>query len=233
MLPAAEPMKKILLASSSRTLLERNHNLLMRRGFQLFTASSGREACQYHREQRLDLIIADMQLGDMGGDVFCSRVREEGNSRDVAVIIVCHDLPDHLQRVAQSSADAMLLRPISPIQLMETVGKFLDMEMVRSKRVDFCVEVQVADRTEGREFACLSRDISKSGIRLECGSVLETGRRIVCRFSIPQLGPVDAEGQVVRHVRTGDGRNQYGVQFVDLSSASRRQIEEHVTRIIG
>ncbi|HZV83283.1 MAG TPA: PilZ domain-containing protein, partial [Geobacteraceae bacterium] len=152
---------------------------------------------------------------------------------NVAVIIVCHDQPDHLQRAAQCSADAMLLRPISPVQLMETVGRFLELEMVRSKRIDFSVEVQVADRNSGGELVCLSRDISKSGIRLESSSMLETGSRIVCRFSIPHAGAVDAEGHVVRHVRTDDGRNQFGVQFVDLSDASRRQIEAHVTRVAG
>lgn len=232
MFPSAEPMKKILLASSSSSLLERNHNLLKRRGFQLFTATTGREACQFHRDHRLDLIIADMQLGDMGGDKLCTRVRAEGTSRDVAVIIVCHDNPDHLQRVAGCSADAMLLRPISPVQLMETVGKFLNMEMVRSKRIDFSTEVQVADRKGGGTFSCHSRDISKSGIRLESNVPLATGSRITCRFSIPQIGVVDAEGHVVRHVKTDSG-NQYGVQFVDLSDATRRQIEAHVTRITG
>ena len=233
MFPSAEPMKKILLASSSNSLLERNHNLLKRRGFQIFTASTGGEAFQFHREHRLDLIIADMQLGDMGGDLLCSKVRVEGNARNVAVIIVCHDHPDHLHRAAQCCADAMLLRPISPVQLMETVGRFLDMEMVRSKRVDFSVEVQVADRKRGGEFTCLSRDISKSGIRLESDLPLETGSRIACRFSIPHVGVVDAEGHVVRHVVAGNGGNQYGVQFVDLTDASRRQIEAHVTRFAG
>lgn len=222
----AETMKKILLASSSRNLLERNHHLLKRRGFQLFTALTGGEALKFHREHRLDLIIADMQLGDMGGDILCSKVRVEGNSRDVAVIMVCQDTPDHLQRVARCSASAMLLRPITPIQLMETVGAFLDLKMVRSKRIEFNAEVRVV--AGSGEFTCRSRDISRSGIRLESSQQLEVGSRIFFGFSIPTVGVVEVEGYVVRQVKAVDGWNQYGVQFIDLTEVSRRQIETYV-----
>lgn len=230
MSPAAEPMKKILLASSSAAMLERNHNLLMRRGFQLFGVRTGQEALQCHREHALDLVVAEMQLEDMGGDTLCSRMRVEGSVRDAAVILICQDQPDHLQRVASCSANAMLLRPVSPVQLMELVGKFLDVEMVRSKRADLSVPVEVADRNRGGQFCCLSRDISRSGIRLESEFSLEQGSRIACTFTIPLGGVVEAEGQVVREMKIGNGRSQYGVQFVRLSSAGRRHIESHVAR---
>lgn len=224
---SAEPMKKILLASSSNSLLERNHNLLMRRGFQLFQSRTGEEALRIHREHHLDLVVVDMQLGDMAGDALCTMMRTEGNVPDVAVLLICHDQPDHLQRVASCSANGMLLRPISPVQLMESVGKFLNMEMVRCKRVDFHVEVEVADSEAGVEFCCHSRDISRSGIRLQSEFTLSPGKRIACRFTI-QGGVVEAEGHVVRHIATAEGHNQYGVQFVELPLASRRQIESHV-----
>lgn len=229
MSPAAEPMKKILLASSSAAMLERNLNLLMRRGFQLFGVRTGREALQFHREHTLDLIVAEMQLEDMGGDSLCSRMRIEGNARDAAFILICQDQPDHLQRVASCSANAMLLRPVSPVQLMEMVGKFLAVEMLRSKRADLHVTVEVADRNGG-EFCCHSRDISRSGIRLESDLHLDQGSRITCKFTLPLEGLVEAEGHVVRQMRIGEGLSQYGVQFVNLSTAGRRQIETHVAR---
>jgi DNA-binding response OmpR family regulator len=221
-------MKSILLVSSSDALLERNYNLLMRRGFQMFEARTAAEALRIHREQSLNLVVADLQLEDMGGDVLCSRMRIEGACRDVAVLLICHDLEDHVRRVGRCSANGMLLRPISPVQLMEMVGRFLAVEMVRCKRVDFRVKVEVAHREAGLAFCCLSHDISRSGIRLESEYLLDPGSRIACRFPIPAGGTVEAEGQVVRHLKTASGGNQYGVQFVDLPVASRRQIESHV-----
>jgi AmiR/NasT family two-component response regulator len=43
-------------------------------------------------------------------------------------------MPDNIARVEQSGADAMLLKPIEPISLIETIGSFLGLEIGRSKR---------------------------------------------------------------------------------------------------
>jgi len=233
MLPAVEPMKKILLASASTSLLNRNMNLLKRRGFQLLTATSGKEALECQRQHGLDLILADLVLGDMDGDTLCSLVRSEGNVKDVAVIIICNDVPENLARVAQSSANGMIVRPIKPEQLVETVGNFLAVQMVRSKRVDLHLKVEVSNSNAGGEFSCLSRDISNSGILLETDCRLEPGSRLFCRFTMPHAARIEAKGVVARHVMTADARNQYGVQFIDLPAAYGREIDSFVSRYSG
>lgn len=229
MLPAVNPLKQILLASSSQSLLDRNSNLLMRRGFRLFKATSGQEALRIHGENRLDLILADMQLGDMGGDLFCSRVHAAGGG-GASVILICHDTPDHLQRAALCRAAATILRPVDPLKLVETVGRFLATEMVRSKRVDLKVDVRVAERASGAEFDCRSRDISRSGICLESTAEIEQGRSITFSFTVPGGSQLELEGVVMRSMGV-EGGKQYGIQFINLCGSSSRQLDSCLARL--
>jgi len=232
MQPSAEIMKRVLLASSSPSLLERNHNLLKRRGVQILTVTTGREALEYHRDYPLDLILADIQLGDMAGDLLCAELRSR-DTRSVPVVIICHDQPGDKARVAQSSADAMICRPIVPLQLMETVGRLLELEMVRRRRIDLELEVTVLNKEDGTEHSFISRDISSSGIRLEGECRLSSGSRIVCRFTLPCAYRIEVDGVVVRRVEAPEGRQQYGILFLDLPHASCCQIESLVAASAG
>lgn len=220
---SAKAMKRVLLASSSPSLLERNQSLLKRRGVQILTVTTGREALAYHRDYPLDLILADMQLGDMAGDLLCAEVRSRGTG-DVPVVLICRDLPGERARVSLSGADDMICRPIVPLKLMETVGRLLELEMVRRKRVDLETEVSVFDKGDGTESSFISRDISVSGIRLEGEGRLTTGSRIACRFTLPCTSRVETDGLVVRRAEPPGPRQQYGVLFLDLPHSSRCQI---------
>jgi DNA-binding response OmpR family regulator len=219
-------MKKILLASSSKSFLQRNKNLLTRENFQLFTANSGAEALQLHKGHLFDLILADLHLNDMGGDELCSLLRSE--KADVAVILFCYDKLDEHERVARCGADAKIIRPIQPEQMIETIGSLLDMQLTRTKRAIF--KVRVLSKKGTMEFYCVSLDISITGILLETGNHLDIGDRIICQFTLPGSSRIEAEADVVRSIKTPD-LFKYGVQFVGLPLSSRREIECYVASV--
>lgn len=158
-------MKKVLLASASRVFLKRNTNLLMSRGFQLFSVTTGAEALKLIKEYDFDLILADLKLDDMGGGTLCSLVRGEEKLRHIPVILICHNIEGSIERVEQSSATAMLIKPVDPINLLETVGSYLDLQLGRSKRT--VLHVKVISKRLSLEFFCFSHDISNTGILLE------------------------------------------------------------------
>jgi len=217
-------MKKILIASSSKPFLTRNSNLLTRGDFQIITTHRGNDALRLHRESSFDLIISDMHLEDMKGDELCAGIR--GNGTGVAFILICNDRPDEHARADNSGADAKIIRPIQPEQIIDTVSSLLDVQLRRTKRVMFKVLV-LSSKGEVR-FHCESLDISITGIMLESEYRLVLGDRIICQFTLPGGGQITSEGDVVRTVRTGDGFYRYGVQFVGLPLASRREIERYV-----
>jgi DNA-binding response OmpR family regulator len=220
-------MKKILLASSSSSFLQRNRNLLTRENFQLFTAVSGAEALNLYKEHHFDLILADLHLKDMGGDTLCSLLRTE--KTDVAVILICFDKAEEHERVYRCGADAKIIKPIQPEQMIETIGSLLDMQLARTKRAIF--KVRVLTKKGQLEFDCVSLDISITGIFLETANHLDIGDRIICQFTLPGSSRIETEGDVVRSIRTLENVCQYGVQFVGLSLASRREIECYVASV--
>jgi CheY-like chemotaxis protein len=221
-------MKKILLASEYILFLKRNTALLMRRGFQLFTTSSGKEALELHREHHFDLIFTDFKLEDMNGCIFCSLIREREDSIDVPIIISCHNFPGSIERVEHSGANAMLLKPIEPIKLMETIGSFLDIQVGRSKRVVLKVKVFSKAGERELEFICLSHDVSSTGILLETDQILEVGSQITCQFTLPNVCQIETEGKVARSMTALACDNLYGVKFIAMSLSNRRAIDSYI-----
>ena len=214
------------MVSSSKSFLARNKNLLTREDFQLYTAQNGAEAFQLHQEHHYDLIMADLHLHDMGGDTLCVNLRSGEVAQNVAILLICYDKADEHARVAQSGADAKIIRPVQPEQIIDSVGSLLDMQLGRTKRAMFTVKV--VSKKGGVEFYCLSRDISITGILLETEYHLDIGDRIICQFTLPGASLIETEGDVVRSCKVQESTNLYGVQFVGLPLSSRRVIDNFV-----
>ena len=222
-------MKKILLASSSRVFLKRNYNLLMQTGCELFSVTTGHEALKLTEEHLLDLILADIRLDDMGGDKFCSLVRREEKSRDVPIILICHNISGSIERIEQTSANAMLIKPIDPFQLIKTINRFTGLQIGRPKRVE--IKVIVISEKLDLEFVCFSHDISNAGILIETEYPLELGARIICKFALPSTYRMEIEGEVVRCMHLPEYNPLYGVKFMHMESSDRKLIDNYIASI--
>jgi len=220
-------MNKILLASKYQVVLRNNANLLMNWGFQLFMTTTGAEALKLHAEHHFDLILCDFELEDMGGCTLCSLVRKEEKSLYVPIIITCHNLPGSIKRARQNNASAILLKPIDPIQFLETIGKFVEFNLVRSKRV--MLKVYVISKKQNLEFHCISHDISNTGMLLESEHHLALGTRITCQFTLPGSCRIETEGEVTRCAKGAEFTNLYGLRFIALPLTCRRAIDGYVT----
>ncbi|HLO26767.1 MAG TPA: response regulator [Geobacteraceae bacterium] len=219
-------MGKILLVSSLQAFLERNRGLLNRANFHIVTAGTGMEALRIHREQRVDLIVAELEMSDMGGDNLCSLVRREKDYGDVSIILICRDTPEHLERVRQSGANDWIVKPVQPEQLLETIGKLLNVATRKGHRV--LLRTQVQGSRISVPFFCISHNISASGLLIESSRHLDQGERINCIFSLPGTRQIVADGETVRSERRADGVYLYGIRFIDLAPESRSEIEKFI-----
>jgi CheY-like chemotaxis protein len=222
-------MKTILIVSGSPSFLERNNHLLARSEFSILTAQASDEALRLLEERDPALVIADYQLADISGEEFCARVRADGEDSRPAIILVCRELPEDLEALAACGANAVITRPVRPLQLIKTVGQFLTVQLVRSRRIS--LRVKVISRTDDLEFFCISHNISVTGMLIETEHHLDEGRRIVCTFSLPDSLAVETEGEIVRSARTLDGAHQYGIQFLGMSRHFRRAIDDYIATV--
>ena len=222
-------MKKVLLASEYTHFLKRNTTLLKKRGLRLYSATTGTEALRLHEEHKFDLIFSDFKLKDMGGCKFCSLVREKESSHHVAIVLTCHDFPGRKDKVEMSGANIILDKRAEPIKMMETIGSFIGLHLVRSKRV--VLEVGVFGKTGDVEFFCSSHDISNTGILIETEHQLDIGSRITFQFTLPDFCHIKTKGEVSRCMTALNGHFLYGVKFVSMPLSNRKAIDDYIDLI--
>lgn len=222
-------MRKVLLASGYLLFLKKNATLLMKRGIQVFAATSGAEALKLHKEHQFDLILLDYRLEDMSATTLCTLIRGGDVSPLVPIIVTCHNIPGRVTRLEECGADACMVKPIDPIKLMETIGNFLGLQLGRSKRV--VLKVKVMSRIFDLEFYCFSHDISNTGILLETDFDLALGSLVTCQFTLPDTADMEVEGVVSRFMTTANCENLYGIKFVALPVSARKTIDNYIESI--
>ena len=222
-------MKKILIMSSSAAFSERNGALLRRSDFQIFNVSNAVTGIDIIDTESVDLVLVDIHLDDMSGEEFCQKLNIRPSSSKFSLILVCNDNEHDMEHLKSCGADALLARPVKPLQLIKTVGQFLTVQLVRSRRV--ALRVKVTSKKEQVEFFCISHNISLTGMLIETEYFLEIGSTIICQFQIPGSMQVETEGEVVRSDRTMDGAHQYGIYFTTLSRTYRHEIDAYIASV--
>jgi len=224
-------MKKILLVNASRYFIDEGKSLLDRKDFQVFMAPTVMQALQIHREERVNLIVTDLHMPEMGGDVLCTRIRQETDVRTVSVILVCHDVPEDLEKAARCGANVILKKPFSARSLLEQVEKLLAICIRRGYRV--LLRAKVKGAIEDGVFFCTSQNVSVSGILIETDRDLKPGDIINCSFYLPGAAHIVADGEVARIERQVDGKNHCGVRFLELSLTDRQEIEKFIAETVA
>lgn len=220
-------MKTILLVSHKEAFLLRNKTLLNRAGFVILTAASASEALDINRVHQVDLMIAMLNMPDMGGDELCSAIRNGACNSGVPIVLVCYDTDAAFARAAACRASAWLTKPVHPEQLLETVARFLRVPTRRDYRVSFSAKLQGMRETVS--FCGMTRNISASGMLCETAACL-TDNDVITNLSLAiDSEPIVASGRVVRSEPRADGMYNYGVQFTSIPSESREAIERFVS----
>jgi two-component system chemotaxis response regulator CheY len=219
-------MKKILIVDDLMTFVEREKGLLNRSDVKIFTATSGEEALRIHRNERVDLIIADLDMPVLAGDKLCSLIRNSPDLKDVSVLIVCTSRPSDIERVSACKANDYIAKPIRPVQLLERVSRLLDIQERKNYRV--LLQVKVNGEQTLEPFFCSSRNISASGLLIETDKELSRRDSVTCSFFLPKAARIVTDAEVVRSIKRPDGGYEYGVRFVNIEERYRATIEEFV-----
>ncbi len=102
--------------------------ILTRAGFEVSTASTGREALSRVKEKP-DLVILDVRLPDIGGLEVCRRIKEEPATASIPVLHISASLVSSEDRAVAlaGGADGYLSEPVDPEELVATVNALLRM----------------------------------------------------------------------------------------------------------
>jgi DNA-binding response OmpR family regulator len=227
-----EKRKKVLLAEESGALQSTEVGIRARGDMEVFTAVTAEDALETHRAEKVDFIVASLDLPKMGGDKLCSTIRADDALRRVYVTLICSGNKAELERCGACGANNYIKRPLSPEEIIERVVRVLELSGKRADRV--LIKVSVKGIYNNESFFCTSHNISVSGILMETDKVLAKGDDISCSFFLPDDDRVQADGRVVRVTKAeGDSAYAYGVEFTRVGEESMMVLQGFVARLMG
>ena len=96
--------------------------ILIRNGYLVATARTGREAWEKLRMKSYDAALIDVRLPDMEGTDLLRRMGELA-PKMVKIVFTGMSLPEKNLSLAKTLADALLLKPVRPEILLKTLEK--------------------------------------------------------------------------------------------------------------
>jgi DNA-binding response OmpR family regulator len=123
----------ILVASDANWVRDHVRAALVGPGFELIEVERGRDVRTVVGERKPDLVVVDLQIGNMGGMAVALdlRLEESGGRLPHVPILILLDREADRFLARRSTADAMLVKPIDAGTLRRTVKTLLAAEEAR------------------------------------------------------------------------------------------------------
>ena len=121
-------MQTILVASDAPTLRREVEAVISGPDVEVRSVTSGPEVVAFVADESPDVVIVDMQMGNMGGMAVCLelRLQESYDAIDhIAVLMLLDRRPD-VFLARRSGAEGWLVKPLDPIRLRRAVQALLD-----------------------------------------------------------------------------------------------------------
>jgi two-component system response regulator AtoC len=119
--------KRILIVDDERNLRESLSEALSQAGFQVKTASNGKEAYSIIQEQELDLLLCDWRMPEMDGAGLLNLLREEGRLVDLpTLIITAHGTSNNAIDAIQLGAYDFVTKPFDLDDVLVTIRRALE-----------------------------------------------------------------------------------------------------------
>jgi CheY-like chemotaxis protein len=117
-------MPKVMIVDDDRTMVSLLKILLEMDGFEVVNVTHGRDFLPNVREEKPDIVLLDVFLTNMDGKELVAEVRESQDLSDLKVVMTSG--MDLAEQCAKAGADAFLLKPYTPEQLMKVLQDNLE-----------------------------------------------------------------------------------------------------------
>lgn len=119
---------KVLVINDSLDQLELLGTLLKKAGFNVLTASGGREGYTVAQQEQPDLIISDVMMPDGDGMELCRLVRADANLRFTPILLISALLKDTASVIQglEAGADDYMESPYQPMHLIAKAARLIE-----------------------------------------------------------------------------------------------------------
>ncbi|KML44520.1 MULTISPECIES: response regulator transcription factor [Bacillaceae] len=121
-------MKKILIAEDEEILRMLIADTLEEGDFEVDEAEDGEEALKLLEKKQFDLVILDYMMPGLTGLDVIRKIRgEQALNKEVKILMLsAKSQQNEQEEVLKAGADYFMVKPFSPLQLFEKVGKIAD-----------------------------------------------------------------------------------------------------------
>lgn len=122
-----EILKTVLVCDDEPLILEAAGYVIKKEGYQLLTASNGRDALQIARENQPDLILLDVNMPEMTGLEVCQNLKRDNKTKKITIIMFTANVQasDHSKAI-NFGADDFIEKPFSPKDLRAKLSELFD-----------------------------------------------------------------------------------------------------------
>lgn len=117
--------KSVLIIDDDEDIVESLSTLLREAGFAVDTALTGEEAIKKSKEKVYNIALIDIVLPDMTGIDLLTKL-EERRPKTRKIIITGFASLDNAVKALNLGADAYLIKPVDPEELMNTMKKQIE-----------------------------------------------------------------------------------------------------------
>ena len=175
---SSDKASKILVVDDEADIVEFISYNLKKEGFQVITATNGKEAIDSAKKQKPDLILLDVMMPEMDGMETCVELRRIDNLKNTFITFLTARGEDYSQIAGfDAGADDYIVKPVKPRVLVSRIKAMLRRSHVEEEaanstevgglRIDRDRYVVVKDGTEmtlpKKEFELLALLISSPG----------------------------------------------------------------------
>ena len=141
--------EKILIVDDERNLRESLSEALSQAGYQVLTASNGKEAYSIIQRQEVDLLLCDWRMPEMDGSALLNLLREEGRLVDLpALVITAHGTSNNAIDAIQLGAYDFVTKPFDLDDVIVTIRRALQHSSLQKEVTQLRLRVaEVSPRT--------------------------------------------------------------------------------------
>jgi two-component system alkaline phosphatase synthesis response regulator PhoP/two-component system response regulator VicR len=119
--------RKILAVDDEKHIVRLVQINLQKEGYEVVTATNGREALEAVAQHRPDLIVMDVMMPEMDGFEALQKLKENPATQNIPVVMLTAKAQDaDVFKGWQSGADLYLTKPFNPQELITFVKRIFD-----------------------------------------------------------------------------------------------------------
>ncbi len=137
---------KVLVVDDDPDVLFATSRIVKKEGFQVFTASDGRECLESAGKNKPDLILLDVMLPDANGIDLCGKIKKDPELGSAFVVLISGSKTESDEQAEglDAGADGYIARPISNRELRSRIHSMVRILSAERERDRLIGELQEA-----------------------------------------------------------------------------------------